>query len=214
VTADLTPAQAARPSCPFCAIIDGSAPAEIVGQWGEAIAITPLNPVTPGHVLVIPKAHVADATENPNVTAMTMRYAARRARDLYPCNIITSAGAEATQTVRHPHIHIVPRHADDGLALPWTTSVAAIDVMNRYRETLHRWAARYVPEGATVVKVRVEYDDGYDPTFTDRPESLSVMIEYKPGPSYGGYGYAEIEMQHATSIGELLTELFRIEDES
>jgi diadenosine tetraphosphate (Ap4A) HIT family hydrolase len=38
-------------------------------------------------------------------------------------NFITSAGRDATQTVFHLHIHIVPRHAGDGLALPWTGQV-------------------------------------------------------------------------------------------
>ena len=36
------------------------------------------------------------------------------------CNLITSVGAAATQTVKHLHIHIVPRHEGDGLHLPWT----------------------------------------------------------------------------------------------
>lgn len=34
--------------------------------------------------------------------------------------IITSIGANATQTVRHTHLHVVPRRPGDGLALPWT----------------------------------------------------------------------------------------------
>lgn len=38
----------------------------------------------------------------------------------HPSNLITSAGAEATQSVFHLHVHIVPRGENDGLALPWT----------------------------------------------------------------------------------------------
>jgi hypothetical protein len=60
MTADLTPAQAARPSCPFCAIIDGSAPAEIVGQWGEAIAITPVRKI---ERVMVPVVHAVVADE-------------------------------------------------------------------------------------------------------------------------------------------------------
>src|SRR4051794_33645564 len=114
----------ARPmtdECPFCAIVARSAPAQILGDWGHALAIVPLHPVTPGHVLVLPAAHVTSATDSPEVTAMTMRYAAKYAREhTTDCNIITSVGDAATQTVRHLHIHVVPRRADDGLALPWT----------------------------------------------------------------------------------------------
>jgi histidine triad (HIT) family protein len=106
--------------CIFCDIVDGAAPGEIIGNWGSTIALVPLNPVTPGHILILPTSHVADATENPDVTAMVMRHAAKRAQEMYPCNIITSAGAEATQTVMHLHVHLVPRRAGDGLKLPWS----------------------------------------------------------------------------------------------
>jgi histidine triad (HIT) family protein len=54
------------------------------------------------------------------VTAAVMRRAAELATP--PCNIITSAGTEATQTVFHLHVHIVPREAGDGLELPWGTA--------------------------------------------------------------------------------------------
>lgn len=103
--------------CVFCDIAQGQAPAKFVYTWPEALAIVPLGPVVPGHVLVLPRRHVADATSDPEVTAMTMRHAAEIAP--WPSNIITSIGAPATQSVFHLHVHIVPRAENDGLALPW-----------------------------------------------------------------------------------------------
>lgn len=105
-------------SCVFCAIIDGTAPAIVVRRWPYALAIVPLGPVTDGHLLVIPTVHVRDATENPAISALAMRAASELAQP--PCNIITSAGAEATQTVWHLHLHVVPRRPGDRLALPWS----------------------------------------------------------------------------------------------
>lgn len=104
--------------CAFCAIVAGESPAQLVDEWLSAIAIHPLNPVTPGHVIVLPRRHVVDALVEPDLTADVMRCAASLARR--PCNLITSAGADATQTVPHLHVHIVPRRAGDGLHLPWT----------------------------------------------------------------------------------------------
>lgn len=103
--------------CPFCQIVAGTAPATIVREWDDAMAIVPLKPVTEGHTLVIPYAHVRDLTHVPSVTGAVMARAAEIA--IPPCNIITSAGREATQSVFHLHLHIVPRREDDGLALPW-----------------------------------------------------------------------------------------------
>ncbi len=106
--------------CPFCTY-SGS----VLEAYGDVFVIEPLNPVTPGHVLVIPATHVADAVTSPALTGRVMEYAARYAREhTGPCNIITSVGSEATQTVFHLHVHIVPRRAGDGLRLPWTAEVA------------------------------------------------------------------------------------------
>jgi histidine triad (HIT) family protein len=103
--------------CIFCAIVRGDAPAQFVRQWDDAVAIVPHGPVVAGHVLVIPKQHVADFGEDPDVSALTMRRAAEIVP--HPANIITSLGREATQSVFHLHIHVVPRAENDGLALPW-----------------------------------------------------------------------------------------------
>lgn len=112
--------------CPFCLIVAGTAPAKIVFEWIEALAIEPLNPVTPGHVLVIPTRHVATFKDDPWVTGRTAMWAAEYAWSKPgDFNMITSAGIAATQTVRHLHFHIVPRHQGDGLALPWTGQAKA-----------------------------------------------------------------------------------------
>lgn len=106
--------------CVFCAIVDQRAPAVIVRSWDDALAIKPRGGVNDGHVLVIPRVHVADAGENPQVSAAMMARAAELMAEHPAANIITSRGAAATQTVFHLHIHVVPRVADDGLPLPWS----------------------------------------------------------------------------------------------
>lgn len=110
-------------ACVFCEIVAGRAPADVLGTTPDVLIITPLGPVTPGHVLLIPKRHVADASEDLLLTADVMAVAAVYARRLgRPFNLITSAGREATQSVFHLHVHYVPRAADDGLMVPWGTA--------------------------------------------------------------------------------------------
>lgn len=108
-----------NPVCIFCAITQGRAPATVVRSWTDALAIVPLDPVVDGHLLVIPNTHVIDFTIDPVVSAATMARAAELAADRGPCNLITSRGREATQSILHLHLHLVPRAVDDGLALPW-----------------------------------------------------------------------------------------------
>ena len=89
-------------------------------EWEDAIAMIPLHPVVDGHVMIIPRVHVNDFTEDPLVTAKVMYRAAEFSRGCMDFNLITSKGKAATQTVFHMHVHLVPRRSEDGLHLPWT----------------------------------------------------------------------------------------------
>lgn len=90
-------------------------------RFGLVANFVPLNPVVPGHRLFVPKLHVAYAPAEPVITGYVFEVASRYgAEQPEHFNLITSAGAAATQTVEHLHVHYVPRKPDDGLALPWT----------------------------------------------------------------------------------------------
>ena len=122
-----------RPGCPFCEIVTGNAPATVLGEWKsgsrwgtEIIAIVPLRPVVDGHILVLPKTHVIDFTVAAQIAGDVMTRASILAhRTRQPMNLITSAGAEASQSVWHLHLHLVPRAENDGLALPWYSGEAS-----------------------------------------------------------------------------------------
>ncbi|MGW5003172.1 HIT family protein [Streptomyces hydrogenans] len=108
-------------TCVFCAIAAGEAPAVIVRQWPDALAIRPRSGgVNASHLLVLPRVHVDDAGTDPEVTATVMRRAAELMSEHPAANLITSKGAAATQTVFHLHVHVLGRQEDDGLPLPWT----------------------------------------------------------------------------------------------
>jgi len=108
--------------CVFCNYRP-TPPAEIRYEWPDALAIRPLNPVTDGHTLIVPKGHVYTAADDVVVTAAAFARAIEwsQLRPDEAFNLITSVGPAATQTVFHLHVHYVPRREGDGLALPWTT---------------------------------------------------------------------------------------------
>ena len=107
--------------CPFCERIERG---EYDYYDEHSVAFQPLNPVTRGHFLVVPRVHVesALAMDAPPHLGHAVEMAADLAgqMDLENVNLITSAGPLATQTVLHLHIHVVPRREGDGLHLPWT----------------------------------------------------------------------------------------------
>ena len=106
--------------CPFCRRVAASE-FDISDQF--AVAFEPLNPVTSGHLLVVSRQHVPDAGSHPLAASRVMALAAEIVGPLgwaASYNLITSAGAAATQTIQHLHLHIIPREEGDGLRLPWT----------------------------------------------------------------------------------------------
>lgn len=105
--------------CPFC---DYKGPSRIQYRSPYVYAIEPIEAVTDGHLLVIPWSHFRDFTEEPMVTALVMGEAAKIAQRQFgqSFNLITSKGEEATQTIAHFHVHLVPRFDGDGLTLPWS----------------------------------------------------------------------------------------------
>ncbi|MFF8646526.1 HIT family protein [Streptomyces sp. NPDC015345] len=123
-----------RADCPFCRIIHDDAPATIVREWADALAILPRadehgrRGCTDGHLLVLPRGHVADFTTDPVVSATVQLRAAELAQELGgQWNYLTSCGPDATQSVFHLHGHLIPRHVGDGLALPWTHSIRELE---------------------------------------------------------------------------------------
>lgn len=96
--------------------------ADLVNIQGHRNAVLrPLDPVTPGHVLVIGALHTKTAAAEPRLTGELMVTAAWWVKQLQiEANIITSIGLAATQTVMHTHLHVVPRQPGDNLPLPWT----------------------------------------------------------------------------------------------
>nr|WP_241670619.1 hypothetical protein [Streptomyces lavendulae] len=92
-----------RPDCPFCRIIHDGAPATIVHEWSDDLAIVPRSGgCTDGHLLVFPRGHVADFTTDPVVPATVQLCAAEPAAQIGgQWNYLTSCGPDATQTVFH-----------------------------------------------------------------------------------------------------------------
>jgi diadenosine tetraphosphate (Ap4A) HIT family hydrolase len=105
------------PECVFCRRINRD---QFDYEYhASVVRFPPLGPVVPGHMLFVPIWHV----EHPSQEAVrvAMGYAEKYAQSVgSDFNLITSSGPAATQTIPHIHVHYVPRHLGDGLALPWT----------------------------------------------------------------------------------------------
>jgi len=113
------------PDCVFCRIVEGELAASVVSDEENVVAFMDINPVTPGHLLVIPKEHHAKiATVPPDTMAQVMQTgqrltAALRASPIKTegVNLFLADGTAAGQEVMHAHLHLIPRWHGDGLRI-------------------------------------------------------------------------------------------------
>lgn len=100
--------------CPFCGIAQPILSNEL------AFVILDRDPVSPGHMLIIPYRHVADwfdATADEQCAILSLAQSARRmtieTRHPDGFNMGVNCGHAAGQTVFHVHLHLIPRYAGD-----------------------------------------------------------------------------------------------------
>ncbi len=111
--------------CIFCAIVARQAEASVVYEDETVVAFMDLNPVTPGHLLVVPREHVVglediDKTTGAHVWSVGHDLARALRRSNMRCegiNVFLCDGEVAFQTVFHFHLHIIPRYAGDGWSI-------------------------------------------------------------------------------------------------
>lgn len=109
--------------CPFCGRIQRGEFEETTSR--HVVRFSPLNPVTPGHMLFVPRGHIRDVAALDQAIGHVFAAAAAYGTVWGSFNLILSRGEPATQTVEHAHVHFVPRRPGDGLTLPWTGQVKA-----------------------------------------------------------------------------------------
>jgi histidine triad (HIT) family protein len=109
-------------ACVFCDIVQGEAPASVVYTDDQVLAFMDIQPVNPGHLLVIPRAHVAyladlEAETGGHLFRVGMNLAAAVRRSGVRCegvDLFLADGEAAGQEVFHVHLHVIPRYAGDG----------------------------------------------------------------------------------------------------
>ncbi|MFF4660663.1 HIT domain-containing protein [Streptomyces sp. NPDC001381] len=120
-------ARPGRRHCVFCRLIREDS-AQWTARESEVCAFTPLNPLAPGHTLVIPTRHYTDVFSAPpdvlNASLALVRRVATAMRTVLGAtgvNILRASGPGSEQSVPHLHFHVVPRRVDDGIST-WPTS--------------------------------------------------------------------------------------------
>lgn len=102
--------------CSFCNLDKD----RIIAESDDTLTIRDGFPISPGHTLIIPKRHVASFFDTTDEERSQMLAALEMAKQLLDLelspdgyNIGINDGEAAGQTVRHLHLHLVPRYKGD-----------------------------------------------------------------------------------------------------
>ncbi len=115
-----------KDDCIFCKIAAGEIPAATLYEDDDFRVILDLGPASRGHALILPKEHYADISEISEETAgkvlplaKKMCAAMKAALGCAGINLVQNNGEAAGQTVRHFHMHIIPRYENGPRIVAW-----------------------------------------------------------------------------------------------
>jgi histidine triad (HIT) family protein len=130
-------------TCVFCNIITREIPGEIVFEDETVVAFLDVKPLFPGHVLVVPRAHVVTL---PDLADDMVAPFFKRVRDvaavlpraLSAGGTFVATNSVVSQSVAHLHVHVVPRKKGDGLkGFFWPrTKYASADAMKEVADKI------------------------------------------------------------------------------
>lgn len=109
----------------FLKIVSGEIPSARVYEDEETFAFLDIKPCAKGHTLVIPKTYTRDIFSIGEKefgrlmeTVHKIAHALKKTTNAEGMNIVMNNEAAAGQEVFHAHIHVIPRHKDDGVFTP------------------------------------------------------------------------------------------------
>lgn len=110
--------------CVFCKIARGEIEKNPLLQSDNFVAFEDINPISPGHMLVVPKRHLVTLLDIPDSFGEEMlKFAKKVAWDLIEkkkgdgFNLVMSNLGVAGQEIMHAHIHVIPRKEGDGIKI-------------------------------------------------------------------------------------------------
>ena len=126
----------------FDHLIAGALPASFVHQDERCVAFMDISPITPGHVLVVPRQSVAtldalDAETRAHLweVARKVGVAQRQALGSVAQHLLVNDGPGASQSVPHVHIHVIPRYGRDSARSMARLAWHLTTLMLPYRDT-------------------------------------------------------------------------------
>lgn len=132
-----------KDDCIFCKLANGVFPTNSIYEDDKFNVILDNGPATKGHALILPKEHADDLFELPDETAAAaFKLAKKLGKHIMETfgadglNVVQNNGEAAGQTVRHFHLHLIPRYNNDGQKIQWEPTSPSSEELVKIKEEL------------------------------------------------------------------------------
>ena len=112
--------------CIFCKIVQGEIPCAKVYEDDLVLSFLDINPINPGHTLVLPKNHYStlfevapEALEACILASQKISKAVYKTVNAAGLNFLQNNFRAAGQLIEHVHFHLIPRFDNDGFLTSW-----------------------------------------------------------------------------------------------
>ena len=109
--------------CLFCKIIKGEIPSKTIYEDEIVKVMMDINPISDGHILVIPKNHNTDLLDLDDDTLLhikriTTEILIPKLKEKLNCDGITICQNNGLgQEIKHFHVHLIPRYENDNIKM-------------------------------------------------------------------------------------------------
>ena len=107
-------------NCVFCNIVEGKIPSQTIFEDEIIKVMMDINPVSNGHLLIIPKKHFTNLTD---IDMDTLMHIQKTAKEMFKLlkdklnidGLTLCQNNEYGQEVKHYHLHLIPRYKNDNV---------------------------------------------------------------------------------------------------
>ena len=134
-----------KDDCIFCKLANGDIPTNSIYEDDKFNVILDNGPATKGHALILPKDHADSLFDLPEETAAdAMKLAKKLGQHIVETlkadglNVVQNNGEAAGQTVKHYHLHLIPRYVNDGQKILWNPTSPSAEELVQVKDLLKK----------------------------------------------------------------------------
>jgi len=155
--------------CIFCQIAEGKMQAIKIYEDKNILAVLDINPVSEGHMLIMPKAHFEIIEEIPDdLLSLLFRLVKilskilRQTMKATGINVYACEGKSAGQRVPHFYLNLIPSYDKEPVAVDWQRKQASKErleeIGNKIMVEAKKEASKILSEETEKVKAKVQQE--------------------------------------------------------